>query len=156
MRLQLNCDWCGNIISKRNRHGNRNKHHYCSKDCSDMAKVKKIPVECDLCGKPILKKSGDVARTEHNFCSQECAVTFRVLTNEPRRNRKINKQSVHRAIVEAQLGRKLLPSEEVHHIDGNPTNNNPDNLVVLTASKHSFIHASRKGRDSIGRFIKSE
>ena len=156
MIYNLTCDYCGNLITKRDRHGSRNKHHYCSKVCSDAAKVKKMSVECDLCGKTFIKKSSDVSRTDHNFCSHDCAITFRVLMTEPRRNRRINNQMVHRTVAEAKIGRKLLAAEEVHHIDGNPANNTPDNLVVLTASEHSTIHASRKERDSNGRFVKSE
>ena len=156
MKYDRICDYCGEKITKRDRHGSHNKHHYCSKSCSDAAKVKKVLVECDLCGRPFMKKSSDIHRTEHNFCSQDCALSFRVLTNEPRRNRRINNQTVHRTIAEAKAGRKLSALEEVHHIDGNPTNNNPDNLVVLTASEHSKIHAAQKGRDQYGRFVKSK
>src|SRR3954449_2549914 len=38
----------------------------------------------------------------------------------------------HRLIVEEREGRKLLPGEVVHHVDDNPLNNDPDNLVILT------------------------
>jgi len=156
MIYNLTCDYCGKKITKRDRHGGRNKHHYCSKPCSDAAKVKKVTVVCDLCGKPFMKKSSDISRSNRNFCSQDCAITFRVLMTEPRRNRRISNQMVHRTVAEAKIGRKLLATEEVHHIDGDPTNNDPDNLVVLTASEHSKIHASKKGRDHYGRFVKSE
>jgi hypothetical protein len=37
---------------------------------------------------------------------------------------------VHRWVEEKKLGRKLKPSEVVHHKDGNPLNNSPDNLKV--------------------------
>ena len=152
----LTCDYCGKPIMKHNNHGHRNKHQYCCRSCGFAAKVKKVSVECDLCGKIFMKKASDISRTNHNFCSQNCAFTFRVLTNEPRRNRRISKQAIHRTVAEAKIGRKLSSVEEVHHLDGNPTNNNPDNLVVLTASEHAKIHASKKGRDKHGRFIKSE
>jgi hypothetical protein len=33
--------------------------------------------------------------------------------------------------MEEKLGRYLLRSEVVHHIDGNPQNNHPDNLMVF-------------------------
>lgn len=50
--------------------------------------------------------------------------------------------SYPRIIMENYLGRNLLSEEEVHHIDGNPLNNNIDNLEVLTKSEHLKIHAS--------------
>lgn len=36
----------------------------------------------------------------------------------------------HRLVAESTLGRYLLPSEVVHHIDDDPANNHPDNLMV--------------------------
>jgi hypothetical protein len=43
----------------------------------------------------------------------------------------------HRLVMEKKLGRFLRPSEVVHHIDGNPLNNHPDNLVVFqTNAEH--------------------
>ena len=46
----------------------------------------------------------------------------------------------HRLIVERILGRFLLSSEQIHHIDLNPLNNSPENLVVLSRAEHRSIH----------------
>lgn len=46
--------------------------------------------------------------------------------------------SVHIMVAEEMLGRPLNNEEEVHHIDGNRENNNPDNLMVF-ASKSDHI-----------------
>lgn len=49
-------------------------------------------------------------------------------------NRETGKaQLLHRKIAEELLGRSLLPGEIVHHIDGDSTNNSPDNLLVLSS-----------------------
>lgn len=45
-----------------------------------------------------------------------------------------------RKIMEEHLGRKLKKKEAVHHVDGNPKNNNISNLMVLTSSQHSKLH----------------
>ena len=37
---------------------------------------------------------------------------------------------VHRHVEEKKLGRSLKPGEVVHHKDGNPLNNSPNNLKV--------------------------
>lgn len=42
----------------------------------------------------------------------------------------------HRYLMEKKLGRKLLRSEHVHHIDGNKHNNSLDNLIVLSDAEH--------------------
>ena len=42
---------------------------------------------------------------------------------------------VHRLVAAAKLGRPLKKDEDVHHKDGDRTNNSPDNLELF-ASKH--------------------
>ena len=39
----------------------------------------------------------------------------------------------HRLIAEQKLGRRLESNEVVHHIDGDRTNNHPDNLTVCAS-----------------------
>lgn len=48
--------------------------------------------------------------------------------------------SLHRKVAEGLLGRKLNSDEIVHHIDKNPSNNNPDNLAVMENSVHIQLH----------------
>ena len=63
------------------------------------------------------------------------------LPNHPRAN---NKGWVyeHYVVAEQKLGRYLQDKETVHHIDGNKTNNDPDNLIVFaTSADHSGCHA---------------
>ena len=56
----------------------------------------------------------------------------------------------HRLVMERKLGRYLLPTEVVHHLDENPSNNHPNNLEVLESqSSHCKTHnfgAKRKKR----------
>ena len=60
---------------------------------------------------------------------------------------------IHRLVLEKLLGRPLEPGELVHHIDGDPTNNNPDNLQIVTASEHAKIHDAERGRDEHNLFL---
>ena len=48
----------------------------------------------------------------------------------------------HRRVASQKLGRPLLESEDVHHIDGNKKNNDPSNLVVVQRGRHQRLHAS--------------
>jgi len=48
---------------------------------------------------------------------------------------------LHRAVMENTLGRYLKPEEEVDHIDGNKTNNDPSNLKLRMRGEHQREHA---------------
>ena len=48
---------------------------------------------------------------------------------------------LHRVLAENKLRRHLLPGEDVHHEDEVKSNNDPDNLVVLSKSAHGKLHA---------------
>lgn len=52
----------------------------------------------------------------------------------------------HVAIMEGIVGRKLMKGEIVHHIDHDKTNNDPDNLMIMTNGEHTTLH-------STGRFV---
>lgn len=49
-------------------------------------------------------------------------------------------RSEHVVIVERRIGRRLLPDEIVHHIDGDRANNNIDNLALMTRAAHARLH----------------
>lgn len=47
----------------------------------------------------------------------------------------------HRAVAERKIGRAILSSEHVHHLDGNIHNNSPENLIVVPKDWHKKLHA---------------
>ena len=58
---------------------------------------------------------------------------------EERYKRK-NGQSEHRLIIEEYFGRKLKEDEHVHHINGDKKDNRLENLVVMSAQAHMYLH----------------
>lgn len=49
----------------------------------------------------------------------------------------------HRMVMEEVIGRKLFPTEVIHHIDGNKANNKPSNLILCKNNcVHNQIHTA--------------
>ncbi len=50
----------------------------------------------------------------------------------------------HQLVMEKHIGRYLRSDEVVHHIDGDKSNNDINNLMLLTNSEHAKLHAILK------------
>lgn len=47
----------------------------------------------------------------------------------------------HQVVAEKALGHPLPPKAHIHHVDGNPRNNTPSNLVICQdAAYHKLLH----------------
>lgn len=55
----------------------------------------------------------------------------------PEANAKNGRVHEHRAVMAEKLGRKLLPGENVHHKNGNRSDNHPDNLELWVTTQPS-------------------
>jgi hypothetical protein len=61
----------------------------------------------------------------------------------------------HRIVMEEHLGRELLSTETVHHIDGDRLNNSLENLeLVLSHSDHMAEHHMLNRDPKTGQFLK--
>jgi hypothetical protein len=78
-----------------------------------------------------------------------------IYTGKDKRTRatcKDNEGNLHvisypRLLMEQHLNRKLKPNEDVHHIDGDVTNNDISNLQVLDHVEHEKLHNPAKYYD---------
>jgi len=65
-------------------------------------------------------------------------------------------RSVHRVVMEAHIGRRLLRNEVVHHKDHNRQNNAIENLEIMTRAEHARHHAfenhPKRTRNQYGQF----
>lgn len=50
-----------------------------------------------------------------------------------------------RHTMEELLGRRLLPSELVHHINKNRQDDRPENLKIMTRGEHNILHTDKGG-----------
>ncbi|PJE81425.1 HNH endonuclease [Candidatus Pacearchaeota archaeon CG10_big_fil_rev_8_21_14_0_10_32_42] len=57
-------------------------------------------------------------------------------------------RSVHKRVAEKKIGGSIWGGYEVHHRDGNKSNNRPSNLQVLKRSTHRGLHARQRKKSS--------
>lgn len=99
----------------------------------------KVSLRCKSCSKkgylnPVFGKK------PHNFKGYTLSKSgsrnkiYREITINGKRRKE------HRVIMEKHIGRKLLKTEIIHHINGNGLDNSIENLQIVTTKQHILIH----------------
>lgn len=137
MRREVNipCSICKKIVTKRysetfkgNKIGNKKiLRHYCSVKCRrlgsslfDSKRLTNYQKENIGYFKQVLGKKGLSISTDGYYI--------------------FNNIKVHRLLMEKYIGRKLLPTEIVHHINFNKLDNRLENLIIVNRSEHNKLH----------------
>lgn len=121
---------------------------YCSTNCYHSATRKQPTIRnCLYCGTEF------IVQTKHKdkkFCNTKCACAYKsAQSRKPTLGANGYKyvwfsdgsgEREHRFIMEQTIGRKLNRDEIVHHLDGNRSNNDISNLVIMSRKEHSRIH----------------
>ena len=148
--IELKCKVCGKLFLVEPSRADVAK--YCSRECMGIASRKKVKTICCYCKKEIEITLNKLRNK--NYCCRDCRMKDYSGRNKSgcgittdgyvwiyvNGYNKINQVKIHRYLMEIKLGRKLLPTEIVHHKDFNKLNNSIDNLEIVTRIEHNKIH----------------
>jgi hypothetical protein len=119
----------------------------------------KVKAICQQCGNNFFTYPAWIRKGGGKFCSKECHSLSQMkngisihndgyiaikLPDHPRAN-KWGFVYEHILVAEKKIGRPLNNEEVVHHVNGNPADNNPDNLFIFDSlANHAAHHANQR------------
>lgn len=70
--ITYNCEYCGNEKEMLIGHYNIQKHHYCSRECTQKASITRVKVKCNNCAKDLEVIKSKYDKNIRFFCDREC------------------------------------------------------------------------------------
>ena len=137
MKVELTCESCGKRFLRTSCIVH--KHNFCCRPCLNAWNSKRLH---DLNLNVINVKGHNLGHlaphlTEWNKRSN---ALFPVQPDPSKRGKRNG--DLARKVASEKIGRPLSSEEHVHHIDGSPANNSPENLAVMNRSEHLRLHAA--------------
>lgn len=90
-------------------------------------------------------KGGEITRTDGYILIR--------LGSFPRGHKGKKYDLKHRIVIEQHIGRRLLRSEIVHHLNGDKKDNRVENLEIITQAEHAKKHDPERKKNNKGQYI---
>lgn len=77
----IECDWCGDTLSRPKWRREQYEHQFCDKDCkgnfyaanpAELHEHDRVEVECETCGEQLERRQHRIEQNDVHFCSLEC------------------------------------------------------------------------------------
>lgn len=138
------CSGCGADISLKRAVNAR----WCSDACRirEDRKQRTISHVCENCGDRFINKERLT-----RFCTLRCSMLARypdrIVSKHDgyvyvRPDAKTPRMAEHRLVMMRMVNGPLPSGHDVHHLNGDKTDNRPENLVIMTRSEHMSLHES--------------
>ena len=149
--VKVVCTYCGKEFAKDIRFVT-DKNNFCTVECSrKFRRAKRIKVSCALCGASIEITPSRYSASKNKifFCSRQCKDKGQRVGSPVACVVPGHYGNSYRTLCFSKHKKKCCVCGEhriveVHHYDGDHSNNTLDNLVPLCPTHHRYVHSKYK------------